>query len=534
MNGLYGSLRKISYHVWQKGSSSVSMHLRLLGFLAVLVFILLILVLNILLLTGNFTAGLRETEHFYASGLEGFAARVEKEYGALSASSVSLSHSLSQSMELFLSERGISAHDLSKSPEVLEELLDREFDHLLFSLEKTGASGAFIVLDATVNNRVGDRDISRAGLYLKNMEPNAVNATSPTITVLRGFPELARSRGYSLHAQWDMEFNINQPPYFFKPLEKAKEKPYPLSRLYYWSPAMTMPQTSEKAMICAVPLLDSRGNVFGVCGYEVSAMLFKLKFMPDNTIYRRIFGMLALKDDIELQTEGALFSGSYNAFGVTGEAKPLVIKERLGQLFSYEQQEGIRLVGNHKSVKLYPHDAVFADTHYTVGLFMPQEDLDRLLSPLKTRLILLCILFLVCGIVAAVFISHKYTSSIATELAAIGSEDIEHIAKTNIREIDEIIEQIKARRRDKAPEPNNLFEDFIAKVKTLTPTEKNIFKYYAEGKTNNEILSLMYISLSTFKTHNSHIYKKLGISSRDELLLYVNLIKKSGCNLEIE
>lgn len=534
MNGLFETVRKIPYHLRQTVLSGVSMRLRLLGFLAVLVLTLLIFVFIILLLTGSFTAGLRETERFYASGLEGVAARVEKEYGAISASAVGLSGALSQSMERFLVEEGISVHNLSKSPEVLEELLDREFDRLIVSLEKTGASGAFIVLDATVNDQVGDAEISRAGLYLKNMEPNAVNATSPNITVLRGFPNIARSRGYSLHAQWDMEFTINQPPYFFRSLEKATEIPRPLSRLYYWSPAMTMPQTSEKVMVCSVPLLDSKGNVFGVCGYEVSAMLFKLKFMPDNAIYRRIFSMLALADSEALQTDGVLFSGSYDAFGVTGKANPLVIKERLGQLLSYEQQEGIRLVGNHKSIRLYPYDAVFADTQFIVGLLMPREDLDSLLSPLKTRLILLCLLFLVSGIGVAVLISHKYISPITVGLAAIGSQDIEQIAKTNIREIDEIIEQIKARRSDKDPLPSNLFEDFIAKVKRLTPTEKTIFKYYTEGKSNNEILSLMYISRSTFKTHNSHIYNKLGISSRDELLLYVKLIQKSGYNLEIE
>jgi len=126
---------------------------------------------------------------------------VEKEYGHVSASAVGLSASLSQSMERFLSEKGISTADLPESPEVLEELLNREFDRLLFSLEKTGASGAFIVLNTTVNKLAEHAEFSRAGLYLKNMEPNIVSAAPPTITILRGFPGIARNRGYSLHAQ---------------------------------------------------------------------------------------------------------------------------------------------------------------------------------------------------------------------------------------------------------------------------------------------------------------------------------------------
>jgi DNA-binding CsgD family transcriptional regulator len=331
-----------------------------------------------------------------------------------------------------------------------------------------------------------------------------------------------------------MEFAINRPPYFFRPLEKTEETMRPLSRLYYWSEAAAMPGTSETAMICAVPLIDSNGRVFGVCGYEVSAMLFKLKFMPDNTIYRRIFCMLAPEDGPTLHTEGALFSGSYDAFGVTGDAKPLLVKDRRGLPFSYGGRDGTDLVGNHKSIKLYPEDSTFVQDRFTLGLFMPREDLDRLLTPLKTRWIVLCVLFLLVGIGASAFISHRYINPIAAGLAAIGSQDIDSIAGTNIAEINEIIGQIKARRKDTALLPDNLFEDFIARVKTLTPTEKTIFRHYSEGKTNSEILSLMYISISTFKTHNSHIYNKLGISSREELLLYVKLIQKSGRLSEIE
>jgi DNA-binding CsgD family transcriptional regulator len=494
----------------------------------VLVLTLLSFVFIILLLTGTFTAGLREAEGFYANELKRIAAAVEKEYGHVSASAVGLSASLSQSMERFLSEKGLSVADLSEAPEVLEELLDRDFDRLLFSLEKTGASGAFIVLDATVNKQAEAAEFSRAGLYLKNMEPNIISSAPPTVTILRGFPDIARDRGYSLHAQWDMEFMIDSPPHFFLPFEKVMEKEHPLSRLYYWSGAMTLPKTSEDAMLCIVPLIDSSGNVFGVCGYEVSAMLFKLKFIPDNSTYHRIFCMLAPMEDSALQAENALLSGNYDAFGVSGDIKPLIIKNRGRLLVSYEQQAGISLAGLHRKIRLYPEDSAFAEEHFAVGVLMPQEDLGRLLALLNIRLIVLCALFLLAGIGASVFIGNKYMNPIMEGLNAIGSQDIDSITSTNITEIDEIIRQIKARRTGKAPLPDDIFTDFIERVKTLTPTEKLIFQYYLEGKSTGEILELMYISANTLKTHNNHIYAKLNVSSRNELSLYISLMEKSG------
>ncbi len=500
----------------------------------VLVLTLLSFVFIMLLLTGTFTAGLREVESFYTNELKRIAASVEKEYGHVSASAVSLSASLSQSMERFLSEKGLGAADLPEDPELLEELLDREFDRLLFSLEKTGVSGVFVVLDETVNRQAEAAESSRSGLFLKNMEPNIVSSAPPTVTILRGFPDIARDRGYSLHAQWDMEFEIHSPPHFFLPLETAKGKALPLSRLYYWSGAMTLPNTSEDSMLCIVPLIDSNGNVFGVCGYEVSAMLFKLRFIPDSSAYHRIFCLLAPMEGSVLQAGNALFSGNYNAFGVTKNIKPLIIKGSSRTLISYKQQDGISLVGLHKKIRLYPEYSAFSKDHFAVGILMPQEDLYQLLLSLNTRLIVLCALVLLAGIGVSVYIGNKYISPIMEGLNAIGSQDINSITRTNITEIDEIIEQIKARRADRTSLPDDIFTDFIRRVKTLTPTEKVIFMYYLEGKSTGEILELMYISANTLKTHNNHIYAKLNISSRNELLLYTQLMEKSGRIFELK
>ncbi len=55
-----------------------------------------------------------------------------------------------------------------------------------------------------------------------------------------------------------------------------------------------------------------------------------------------------------------------------------------------------------------------------------------------------------------------------------------------------------------------------AKV-ALTPQELKIFDAINQGKSNKEIASELFISLSTVKTHINNIYKKLEITSRDEI-----------------
>ncbi|WP_350293812.1 helix-turn-helix transcriptional regulator [uncultured Croceitalea sp.] len=52
---------------------------------------------------------------------------------------------------------------------------------------------------------------------------------------------------------------------------------------------------------------------------------------------------------------------------------------------------------------------------------------------------------------------------------------------------------------------------------TLTAQERTVMVKISEGKSNKEIASELFISLSTVKSHINNLYKKLGISSREEL-----------------
>jgi DNA-binding CsgD family transcriptional regulator len=52
---------------------------------------------------------------------------------------------------------------------------------------------------------------------------------------------------------------------------------------------------------------------------------------------------------------------------------------------------------------------------------------------------------------------------------------------------------------------------------SLTPTEFDVVRLVADGLTNPEIGSRLFISRATVKTHLSHVYAKLDVSNRTEL-----------------
>ncbi len=43
-----------------------------------------------------------------------------------------------------------------------------------------------------------------------------------------------------------------------------------------------------------------------------------------------------------------------------------------------------------------------------------------------------------------------------------------------------------------------------------------------------EVAELAFISIHTVRKHNMNIYRKLGVSSREELVLYLDLFRRYG------
>ena len=78
------------------------------------------------------------------------------------------------------------------------------------------------------------------------------------------------------------------------------------------------------------------------------------------------------------------------------------------------------------------------------------------------------------------------------------------------------------------PDMEHLFQSFIEKAKSLSAAERRILQYYIDGYETVEIPDLAFVSIHTVKKHNRSIYQKLEVSSRDELMLYIELLRCCG------
>jgi DNA-binding CsgD family transcriptional regulator len=78
------------------------------------------------------------------------------------------------------------------------------------------------------------------------------------------------------------------------------------------------------------------------------------------------------------------------------------------------------------------------------------------------------------------------------------------------------------------PDMEKLFSDFVCKAENLTPTERGILAYYADGLEIAEVAEAAFISIHTVRKHNANMYQKLGVGSRDELMLYLEMFRRCG------
>ncbi|MGI6085738.1 MAG: response regulator transcription factor [Acetivibrionales bacterium] len=512
---------------------------RLIVFSALFIITFIIAVFSILLISGVFKIGNKETKTLFENELNHIANDIYKDYGSIAVKSVDLAKVINKNIEVKLESINIKAGDLINHPETYNELLESECQTLITALLRTKSSGVFIILDGTINPKLPNSDFSKSGVYIRNMEPNIVNLESPYLHMLRGSTKIAKSNDILIHSQWAMEFNIEDADYFTKTIDYAKSNDFlPLSKLYYWCPNTSLPDTTDKVMLCSVPLIASDGEVYGVCGFEVSSLLFKLSYSPDTSISGTVFSLLSRADNRIIDCSSSFMAAEYSAVVRNELTNAKLIcheyPDSLNKYFSPSNQ----FMGIHKNLALYPKDSPYNDEKWIVSLMVPIKDYEKTIDNINQRLIFLFLGLLFAGIIASFWFSKIYLKPITETFRKVKQSKPSEIEKTNILEIDDLLEFLsqqddKAKTKVQKKETSvpgfhntGMFKKFLKNIDTLSPAERAVFDLYMEGCTAKEIAERLYLSINTIKTHNKRIYEKMNVSSRNELMVYINMMKE--------
>lgn len=532
----------------RKGKGT-ALYPRLFAFFVFFILALVLAFLLILNVSDVFHFGEQKCRFWFGNELEHLSHDLSADYGELSVQGVSLAEQLARDIEVYLKEEGISPSSLAGSPDALEGLLTEQMPSMLSALKINKCGGAFLILDATVigEDGAGPR---RAGVFLKRTEPNAVRTVGSKLHLLRGPAAAARKNGVELLGQWQMEFTVSETGFFDVAVETAKKyKELPLSRKYYWSPRTMLAGNSEAGMLLCVPLISSDGTVLGICGFEVSTMLFKQFYSPDNSTYTRVFSVLAPYDGAYYRMdEGLLAGNTYLNSAITGNVVRIEKKEDL--LYLYQDKGNMSYNGLHQSINLYPSDSPYRGGVWLAAVMAPHEDIEAISKEGLRELRLALGVLALSSLLAAAFISRRYISPVLKTLEGIKTGNgYASLPKTQYAEINDLLEflttqdevmaaalakaaakavqtgEASGRLQTSEIRPEN-YQLFLERLETLTPAERRVFDLYVLDKKAQEIADELNLSLSTIKYHNGNIYGKLEVGSRKELLAYIRHMRR--------
>ena len=239
-----------------------SMRRRLFLYMGALAALLLAVLLVALLLLGRLKSPRAETEKALTFQMGAFRSDMASLWRNVSVMGVHLS----QDMTALIEEQTPDFSSLNGDVAAVGALQEAMLEPLCQYVRQTDCSGAFIMLGASLSS---DPAVdSHAGLYVQR--GNAEHTTGDLL-LYRGMADIGRRHKVMPHRKWAQEFDLSRFPGFAEHLEKASA---PIERSCRTTEFVTLPGTTEQAILLTVPMIGADGTVYGLCGFSVNQTYF--------------------------------------------------------------------------------------------------------------------------------------------------------------------------------------------------------------------------------------------------------------------
>jgi len=529
--------------VTQFKTESISMRRRFYFFIMSAIAIILSLILLLFNLFGIMNPTNRQIMEILDAQLQSYTDNIHNDYNKIAAHAISFSEQLETSVHHYLTENDMLFDDLKNNPVALADLQNYLYSTVYLNMQLAPSSGAFYILDTTVNTRSEVPYYN--GIYLKYINLYSENTVNNQISLYRGSYTTGKENNLTFHSGWQNEMRTD---FFDNSNSLFADNPH-----YILSPTIEIPDTWERARYVYVPIHDLKDNTIGICGFEVSDLYFQLSEKISDDTLGPLTGAL-------LDEKQGIYSGQFNTSRYnTVNSNIQTLEKRNATVFEFGSE---RCIGKAQDIQL-------GNNTFTVAIMLTDAQYESLLKKNQLKIAGIILFVIIFALIYCIFMSKKYVSPIVKSLEQLKSKDGAG-SSTKIREIDDLfafleekdilyeqrlqdleksqkIAEEEAERTKLAYEKalaeytlaqNEIqhlsnehkkeivledYEFFLCSLSTLSPTEYKIYELYLAGKTAKEIVDILGIKENTLKYHNKNIYSKLGISSRKQLLRFASL-----------
>ncbi len=531
--------------VTQFKAESISMRRRFYFFIISAIAIILSLILLLFNLFGIMNPTNRQIIEILDAQLRTYTDNIEDDYNKIAAHAISFSEQLETSIQHYLTENNLTFEDLKNNPDALTDLQNHLYDVVYLNMQLTPSSGAFYILDTTVNSQSETPYYN--GIYLKYINIYSENTVNNKISLYRGSYTTGKEHNLVFHSGWQNEM---QTDFFDNSNSLFADNPH-----YILSATAEIPETWERSRYVYVPIRNLKDTIIGICGFEVSDLYFQLSEKVNDDKLGQLIGAL-------LDEKQGVYSGQFNSsrYNIANSNVQALEKGNI-TVFDFSTE---KCIGKTQTIQL-------GNNTFTVAIMLTEAQYERILEKNRIKTAGVILFIVIFALIYCVFISKKYVSPIIKSLELIKSNDgtennlkireindlfvfleekdvlyeqkLQHLEKAQ-KEAEEEAERTKLA-YEKALEEYALaqseiqhlseehkkeivledYEFFLCNLSTLSPAEYKIYELYLSGKTAKEIVDILGISENTLKYHNKNIYSKLGVSSRKQLLRFASLKK---------
>ena len=383
-----------------------SMRRRLFLYMGALAALLLVVLFAALLLLGPLKSPRAETKRALTFQMGAFRADMASLWRNVSVMGIHLSEDMTALIEAQTSDFS----SLNGNVAAVEALQEAMLEPLCQYARQADCSGAFVLLDASLST---DPSLdSHMGLYVQR--GNAEHTTGDLL-LYRGMADIGRRNSVMPHRKWAQEFDLSSFPGFAEHLEKASA---PIERSCRTTGLVTLPGTTEQAILLTVPMIGTDGTVYGLCGFSVNQTYFSAHHAQPAGI-----GSLAcvLSDDAEgLDIQKGLLT--YPADGFCFVPDELLSEKGLRGGLTAFTGASLSFVGLSE-----PFTAASGDTEaHVLTVLIPKSSYDRAMLKSGLEIAALLMLLVFFAVVCCLLYTRRYLRPVLQDLdhvTAAGGED---------------------------------------------------------------------------------------------------------------
>ncbi len=534
------SLRELNAHAKMQG---ISMRRRFFLYILSILFSVIAVLILLLNIFGVIRPADTEIERALAQQLDTSADHIESEMEHLAA----LAAVFSDELGSCISSQDVSFDELKDNSDALLALQEDAYNTVYNYMRRAECSGAFYILNTTVNDSL-DKTY-HDGIYLKYANLSSETTVRNSVRMFRGNVQVARQNGINLHSSWEYETLIGTFPQLEDMLNMATAKP---GKDYILTAVYKLPGTWEQVRLLCTPICDDSGKVIGVCGFEISSLLFE--FAYTTSAANQSLAVCAL-----LSEDGRGYTAqiSGNRSGYTPDLYGALALGEKDQFITVSDDRGT-FIGLMKPLGI-------GMSSHNVAVLLPQGTYQSYVSKMQNETVLLLLAVATLAICISLWLSRRYVSPILHSIERVKSRQYDS-SDTHIPEIDDLFaylaeqdrcneETLTAIRRENDDSQASLdslrqehgklqerlkqlsqskrdevypdeYAYFVEGIKKLSSKERAVFDYYIQGKSVKEIAELLDISEDGVRYHNKNIYATLGVKGLKQLRMFISIMSQ--------